>query len=118
VEHAVASWIGQRAVKEGKRFVELTCLPTEKNLPALEFITGIGHQFRNQCGTSWIFPAERLASVQHKPDENAPISQEPPQLPTRKIEAPPGMDFGIADHSARLQRIGESLCDIDIWQSD
>ncbi len=30
VEHTVLSRIGQRALSSGKRFVELTCLPTER----------------------------------------------------------------------------------------
>ena len=49
VEHALVSRLGQRAVKEGKRFVEFTYRPTEKNLPALEFITSIGDQYRNEA---------------------------------------------------------------------
>ena len=31
VEHTVLSSIGQRVLRAGERFVELTCLPTERN---------------------------------------------------------------------------------------
>jgi FkbH-like protein/FkbM family methyltransferase len=115
VEHALVSQLGQRAVKEGKRFVELTYLPTEKNLPALEFITSIGDQHRNGASTSWTFPAERLASVEYDPDENAPIGHEVPATvnPERLTPRPAALAFGATDRSERLQRIGEDLYNID-----
>ena len=92
VEHALVSRLGQRAVKEGKRFVEFTYLPTGKNLPALEFITSIGDQYRNEASTSWTFPAERLASVEYDPDEKAPIAARGTgNRQPRKTHAPPGI---------------------------
>jgi FkbH-like protein len=114
VEHAVVSWLGQSAVKEGKTFVEFTYLPTGKNLPALEFITSIGDRYRNEAGTSWAFPAERLATVEYNPDQNAPIGYEAPVGGDPGKLAPRSQfAFGIADQSERLQRIGEDLYDID-----
>ena len=114
VEHALVSRLGQRAVKEGKRFVEFTYLPTGKNFPALEFITSIGDQYRNEAGTSWTFPAERLASVEYDPDEKAPIAHEvPAPVNPEKLTPRPALAFGVADRSERLQRIGENLYDID-----
>src|SRR5262249_21931053 len=114
VEHALVSRLGQRAVKEGKRFVEFTYLPTAKNFPALEFITSIGDQCRNEASTSWTFPAERLASVEYDPDKKAPIAHEvPPPVNPEKLAPHPASPFGVADRSERLQRIGENLYDID-----
>lgn len=114
VEHALMSQLGQRAVEEGKRFVEVTYLPTEKNLPALEFITSFGDEHRNEDGTSWIFPAERLASVEYDPDEKVSIGREaPPTVNPEKLVPHPALAFGVADRSERLQRIGEDLYDID-----
>ena len=114
VEHALVSWLGQRAVEEEKRFVEITYLPTERNLPALEFITSIGDQYRNDAGTSWTFPAERLASVEYDPDEKTSIEHEVPAIVNPERLAPrPAWAFGVADRSERLQRIGEELYDID-----
>ena len=113
VEHGLVSWLGQRAVKEGKRSVEFTYVPTRKNLPALEFITAIGDQYQNESGSSWTIPAEYLANIKYEPDERAPI--ECPATPASKPEVTPrpALAFGIADHSQRLQQIGEKLCDID-----
>ena len=115
VEHALVSRLGQRAVKEGKRFVEFTYLPTEKNLPALEFITSIGDQYRNEAGTSWTFPAEVLGkrgirSGRKGADRASRCRQTvDPEKPTPR----PALAFGVADRSERLQRIGENLYDVD-----
>jgi acyl carrier protein len=113
VEHALVSRLGQRAAKEGKRFVEFTYLPTGKNFPALEFITSIGDQYRNEACTSWIFPAERLASVEYDPDEKAPIGHEAPTVNPKRLTRHPALAFGVVDWSERLQRIGEDLYDIE-----
>jgi acyl carrier protein len=83
-------------------------------LPALEFITSIGDAHRNEAGTSWTFPAQRLASVTYDPDEKAPIANEAPATVDPETFAPrPESTFGFADRSERQQRIAEDLCDID-----
>jgi FkbH-like protein/FkbM family methyltransferase len=113
VEHELVSQLGHRAVEEGKRFVELTYLRTAKNLPALEFITSIGDQYRNQAGMSWTFPAERLASVEYGPVEKSPIgSKAPATVNPEKLTPLPRWGFGLVNQSERLQRIGEHLHDI------
>jgi len=118
VEHALVSRLGQLAIEEGKRLVEFTYLPTGRNLPALEFITSIGDPHRDEAGTSWIFTAEDLAGVEYDPDENpddkAPIAREAPATANPEKPAPrAAWGFSVADRSERLQRIGESLYDID-----
>jgi len=114
VEHALVSRLGQRAVKEGKRFVELKYLPTEKNRPALEFVTNLGDQHRNEAGTSWTFPAEWLAGVEYNPDATAPVGQELTTIGNvEKLTPRLASGFGDADQSECLQRIGENLYDIE-----
>jgi len=114
VEHAIASRLGERAVKDGKQLVEFTYRVTEKNLPALEFITSIGDRYRSEAGTSWIFPAEILTNVKYEPGAKAPIGVEGQETPGEEKPAPrPALAFGVADRCGRLQRIGESLYDID-----
>jgi FkbH-like protein len=113
VEHAVVSHLGRRAAKQGKQFVEFSCRPTQKNLPALEFINCIGDSYRNESGASWTFPAAHIASLEYDPDEKASIAQKAsaggnPEKPAQR----PAWVFGDADLSERLQRIGENLCDI------
>jgi len=112
VEHALVSWLGRRAVEEGKRFVEFDYLPTGKNVPALEFVTSIGDQYRNQAGTSWVIPAEYLASVEYDPDEKAIRHEIPAPATPEKLTAHPALSFGAAHRSEHLQKIGEHLYDI------
>jgi acyl carrier protein len=114
VEHALVSRLGQMAVKEGRKFVEFTYLPTDKNLPALEFITRIGDEFRNAADTSWTFPSERLAGIEYDPDENAPVGLDvPAEADVEKAKPRPMSMFCGANWAERLQRIGEDLYDID-----
>jgi FkbH-like protein/FkbM family methyltransferase len=112
VEHVLVSWLGRCAVEEGKRFVEFDYLPTGKNVPALEFITSIGDQYRNQAGTSWVIPAEYLARVEYDPDENAIRHEIPAPAPPKKLTPHSALSFGIAHRSEHLQKIGEHLYDI------
>jgi FkbH-like protein/FkbM family methyltransferase len=113
VEHTVLSKIGKRALSGGKRFVELTCLPTERNLPAREFVSSLGDRYRSKAGESWLFPAEHLASLQYDPDEKSRQSKGKPSTPTaEKTPLPAAFGFGKTARSAQLQRIGEELYDI------
>jgi len=114
VEHALLSHLGQRAVREHKRFVELAYRPTEKNAPVREFMQSIGDQAVSETGTSWTFAADYLASLEYNPDETA---QPEPAAPAPRAPDPrpsrPGRGFEGADRSEPAQRIAESLCDID-----
>jgi FkbH-like protein/FkbM family methyltransferase len=111
VEYAVVSHLGQRAAREERQFVELPCLPTEKNQPVREFLTGIGARFRNDDGPSWTFPAEFLASVKYDPD-NATNGPEVKAIANpENVASTRAWDFDAVDLSERLQRIGEEWCD-------
>lgn len=113
VEHAVLSSIGQRALSAGQKFVELTCLPTERNLPAREFVSSLGDQYRSKAGESWFVPAEYLASLQYNPDAKTRPSNDKPATPSvEKPPLPPTFGFGRSARSEHLQRIGEELYDI------
>jgi FkbH-like protein/FkbM family methyltransferase len=111
VEHTVLSRIGQRALTTGKRFVELSCLPTERNLPARDFVRSLGDQYRGKAGASWLFPAEYLASLQYDPDEKTRPSNDQPAAPNAEKPAP-ASGFGMTARSEHLQRIGEELYDV------
>ena len=110
VEHSLVARLGQWAVKEGKKWVEFIYAPTAKNVLALEFITRIGGQYRNETNTAWMFPAERLAKVEYNPDENTPL--EGGVAETEGADQPAArtaLTFDIADRSERLQAIAENL---------
>ena len=113
VEHALISQLGRRAVANGKTFVEFTYRLTEKNLPALEFITSIGEPYRNKASTSWTLPAEVLAGAKYDPDEKAPIESDVQETAGAERSPPRVVAFGVADRPERLQKIGESLYDVE-----
>lgn len=113
VEHTVLSGIGFRALSLGKRFVELTYLPTERNLPAKEFVSSLGDQYRSQRGDSWLFPAEYLADLQYHPDEKTRQRNDKVATgPADKPGPPSAFGFGIA-RSEHFQRIGDELHDVN-----
>lgn len=114
VEHAVLSELGQRAVRENKRFVELGYRPTKKNVPVREFIQSIADQAGHETGTSWSFAADRLARLAYNPDETARHGHEAPAALDADARTPRrGWGFGVADRSEPLQLIGEQLYDSD-----
>src|SRR5205807_359413 len=78
VEHAVLAHLGQQAVREGKRLVELPHRPTEKNAPVREFIRNIGGPDGDPAGASWTFAADRLANLAYDPDQTAHPGLEAP----------------------------------------
>jgi acyl carrier protein len=112
VEHAVVSHLGQRAVSDRKQSVEFTCLPTERNQPAREFIAGLGEQYRNDGGTSSTFPAGHLAGVEYDPDRaTANEHEEKTTVKPGKLSSNGAWGFDVGDLSERLQRIGEEWSD-------
>jgi hypothetical protein len=113
VEHSVLSSIGQRSLSAGKRLVELTCVPTERNLPAREFVSSLGDQYQTNDGGPWVFPSDYLAGLQYNPDEKTRQSNDKPATPSaEKAALPAASGFGMTARSEQLQRIGEELCDI------
>jgi FkbH-like protein/FkbM family methyltransferase len=69
VEHRMLEELGRLADGEGKTFVQLPYLPTEKNSPALEFIKSLGgYEAGDEC-LSVILPARELTSLQYQPVE-------------------------------------------------
>jgi len=114
VEHALLSHLGQRAVRNTKRFVELGYRP-RKNAPVREFNAELGDQAVSETG--------------HVLDLRRGLPGEPRVQPGRNGAARAGgagatrpgptpvsiQDGGFegADRSEPAQRIAESLCDIE-----
>lgn len=110
VEYSVLSHLGQRAVRENKSFVELNCIPTERNLPAREFLQRIGGHFGNRAGTSWTFPAVYLAGLEYEPDETPHHQHGAPETP--ETPAQPVLRLSSSDFSGSFQRVAEDLSNI------
>ncbi len=111
VEHTIVSNLGRRALSAAKAFVELACLSTERNLPARNFVSSLGDQYRID-GESWLFPAEYLASLKYDPDEKTQTSDNPATPDGGTPALPRAAGFGLVVQSRHLQRIGEGLYDI------
>jgi FkbH-like protein/FkbM family methyltransferase len=132
VEHTILAGIGQRALHAGKEFVELTCRPTERNLPARDFASSLGDQYRGTTGDSWLFPAEYLANLQYDPDEMSRRSQISAEDGTSPGHSPAHEEVSggqglrseaeltwetklvMTGRSGRLQQIGEELYDVGL----
>jgi hypothetical protein len=114
VEHAVLRHLGQRAVSEKKRFVEIAYRATAKNAPVRELIQSIRAHAASETSTSVTFASDRLASLQYDPDEAAQPEQSTqdaePDAPVRRER---GWAFDAGDGPEPLQRIGEHLHDVD-----
>jgi FkbH-like protein/FkbM family methyltransferase len=93
VEHALVSWLGARALQEGKRAVEFGFVPSAKNRPALEFI-------KENLGGSLNVAAHVLAALKYDPDQQ--LDAEPEE---RAPERPSSY------RSQTVQRIAEELGD-------
>jgi len=113
VEHKLMSNIGQRALSAGKKFVEVTCHPTDRNLPAREFVSSLGNQYQGKEGELWLFPADYLARLRYDPEDKTRQASDEPETPhVEKTPLPSASGFGIAVRSEDLQKIGEELYDI------
>jgi FkbH-like protein/FkbM family methyltransferase len=112
VEHTVLSSVGQQAVNAGKRFVEIACVPTERNLPAREFVTDLGEQYRSKERESWLFPAKYLASLRYNPDEKNQSSNDKATPDLGKRLPATSLGLGMSCGSEHLQHIGEELCEV------
>ena len=110
VEHFVASQLGARAQADAKRYVEVVCVPTPKNAPALDFMNAIGDGYRKVTPHRWIFPADRLAAVVYRPDEGPSLDEDREDGAAEQAR-PAGNNglFSDAGLSQRLQRVAEQL---------
>ncbi len=76
VEHKMLARLGELADQKGLSQVSLAYVPSEKNQPALNFLTAVGSQFKQQTetGISWQFPSEYARSVTYNPQANNAIN--------------------------------------------
>jgi FkbH-like protein len=110
VEHAVLAALARRTMGDGQGIVDVECVPSERNAPALAFVAGIGDRYRSD-ETSWSFPAEYLAGLRYEPEKAAATAAahaDPPEAaPPRRA----ALAFDFADNAERLQRVAETLGD-------
>jgi FkbH-like protein len=101
VEHQVLAAIGQRAVAEGVRFVDLPYRPTEKNAPArifLEAVTGC----TVDAPAVHTFEAQRIARVTYDPRSQSHEEERPAPEPGSRRSM-----FAAGRMQERLRMIAE-----------
>jgi FkbH-like protein len=114
IEHEVLARLGQRALADGKTWVEVPYIPTGKNAPAKAFIDSIGSGYGNGSGERWVFPASYLATLRYDPAAAGALS--PPSEESSALAATargsPRL-FGSSNVGRALQAIGERWHDVD-----
>ena len=109
VEHRMLAELGRLAEGEGKAFVQLRYLPTEKNSPALEFIKSLGGHGPGDQGLSVILPARELTSLQYQPVEK---TSQRSRTKIKERSARSARWFGNFDRSETFQNICSELTGI------
>jgi Phosphopantetheine attachment site len=109
VEHRMLAELGRLAEGEGKAFVQVSYLPTEKNSPALEFIKSLGGYEERNKGLSVTLTTRELTSLQYQPAE-----KRRPRTRTEITErsARSAEWFGKFDRSETFQNICSELSGI------
>jgi hypothetical protein len=111
VEHAVLATLATRAIAEGQDVVDIECVASERNAPALAFVTGIDDRCVIGPGR-WAFPAQDLARLRYEPEEAAPLPAEPEAQPASTARRPVALPFDFVDGAQRLQRVADTLHDV------
>ncbi|MBF2063677.1 MAG: HAD-IIIC family phosphatase [Calothrix sp. C42_A2020_038] len=84
VEHKMLAFLGNIAQNNGLIRVEITYLPTKKNQPALDFLSSIGEQFKQEREFGWLFqfPSEMAANLTFNPSQTQTVSTKFHEKPT------------------------------------
>lgn len=123
VEHTILSKLGQRALADNKRFVDIAYQPSVKNTPVRTFISGISGQIKNKAKNSteytggvqtttgtWCFEAADIAGLEYNPDNSAAAG--PVDTAPAGIRASQGAGKGSGSLAQPLQQVAESLSSI------
>ncbi len=95
VEHSILSHLGQMALSEKKRWVNVHFHPSAKNKPALDFLQSIGADFKQALngGFVYAFPAEFAAEVVLDPHKDGAKGAEIGSETNAAIPASAGKKF-------------------------
>ncbi len=97
IEHRMLARLGQLALVEGRRWIDIQFIPSSRNKPALDFLEKVGVSFehRGKDRLDFKFPAEFARDITFNPERAQPPPRE--QLQT---SFPDGLNSGL---DARLQ---------------
>ena len=88
VEHAILAHLGNLALKQNKRWVNVHFHPSAKNKPALDFLQSVGAAFKQPLngGFVYAFPSDVAAKIAFNA-ENAPATAAAIAAPNRSRTA-------------------------------
>jgi FkbH-like protein/FkbM family methyltransferase len=111
VEHEIMAWLGREAVRTGRSRVVVPFARTERNQPALEFISAVADGYDDADGTMWTIPAEVLANTKYDPEraEAAMALASGGESPSGKSQT--SLEPGAGRFSEQLQAIAAELND-------
>jgi FkbH-like protein/FkbM family methyltransferase len=115
VEHRMVSFLGQRAVRDGKKFVEVQFRRTAKNAPAFEFIEAVASAYRTDGAEAMLYrvPAQIISDLEYAPRSD--LTSLPAEEPTNpQMEKAPHINTGTTGLSGKMQRIGEESRDLGL----
>lgn len=107
VEHRMLTHLAEIAKERGLSRVEATYIPTQKNLPALNFLDSLGADFKQPLnkGYRYYFPVEFAAAVSYKPQ----VAEPTPESDVALTAVATGAATPQTGKSARLNRIATEL---------
>ena len=113
VEHQILASVGKRALEEGKKFIEIKYVTTEKNLPAFDFINSFGQKFREKTEKSLIYriPTGILAKLEYVPRSNGEAKPDKNRNKQKSVKDHTQY-VGNINLTEKLQRIGDELTNI------
>ena len=108
VEHAMLNHLAEIAKERGLIRVDITYIPTKKNLPALNFLDSLGTDFKQPLnqGYRYCLPVEFAAAFSYKTQAAQPISESDAVV---KAAVATGVATPQTGKSARLNRIANEL---------
>lgn len=109
VEHAIMAWLGNEAVRTSRRWVVVPYAQTERNQPALEFISAVAVGYGDATGTVWTIPAEVLSETRYDPERAAAAMALASGGESTAGQRQPATDLGAGRFSEKLQVIAGEL---------
>ena len=114
VEHKMLSELGKSAKEDGKKYIRIKYVSTEKNQPAFKFIKSIGAQYKTELDDGYLFTFtnEKLANLKyepdlrHQPDDKTSIDKADKNRNKQQS--------GIASLPDLMQKIGDEIFNIDL----
>jgi FkbH-like protein len=112
VEHQMLAHLGQVASEQQRASVDIRYLPTKKNQPALDFLTGVVGDYQEPAEEGLLFrvPTDYARNVTYTPAESAPPADANGESKPKAASAASAIDAALLE---RFVQIANTLYDAD-----